>query len=68
MASDYLLVLDGIQGETQASHHSKQIDIHSFSFGSSISNGGGTGKVIFSDLHYGTKAVETVDRVFAGYR
>ena len=57
-ASDYLLKIDGIKGESTASSHKDTIEILSFSWG--VSNqgsfssggGGGAGKVSFQDLHF----------------
>ena len=57
MASDYLLELDGIKGESLDEKHKDKIEIDSFSWG--VSNdgnmgrgGGGTGKANFQDLHF----------------
>ncbi|AMJ62815.1 Hcp family type VI secretion system effector [Bosea sp. PAMC 26642] len=61
MASDFLLELDGIKGESQDSKHKDFIEIESFSWGASNSGshasggGGGAGKVSFQDLHFTTK-------------
>ena len=58
MASDYLLELDGIKGESQDSKHKECIEIDSFSWGctnaGSMGRGGGgaTGKVQFQDIHF----------------
>jgi type VI secretion system secreted protein Hcp len=54
-ASDFLLVLDGIPGESTDEQHPRSIEIFSFSLGAANSGtiggtGGGTGKVSFSDL------------------
>lgn len=62
MASDYLLFIDGIKGESQDSKHKDQIDILSFSWGvsqagsQSFGGGGGAGKAIFQDIHFTSKA------------
>lgn len=62
MASDYLLKIDGIDGESQDKKHPKTIEIDSFSWGASNAGahssggGGGAGKVSFQDLHFTTKA------------
>jgi type VI secretion system secreted protein Hcp len=60
MASDYLLEIDGIKGESHDSKHKDTIEIESFSWGAShpgsfsSGGGGGTGKVSFQDLHFVT--------------
>ncbi|MFC5419297.1 MAG: type VI secretion system tube protein Hcp [Stutzerimonas stutzeri] len=57
MASDFLLEIDGIKGESQDSKHKDTIEIESFSWGVSNSgthaagHGGGAGKASFQDLH-----------------
>ena len=65
-ASDYLLEIDGIKGESKDSKHKDTIEINSFSWGatnSSRSNtrtsgaGGGAGKVQLQDFHF-VKAVD----------
>lgn len=58
MASDYLLQLEGIKGESQDSKHGGCIEIDSFSWGFSNpgsmgrGGGGGTGKVQFHDINF----------------
>ena len=58
MASDYLLKLDGIKGESTDAKHKDEIEIESFSWGCtnpgtfSSAGGGGAGKVNFQDLHF----------------
>jgi type VI secretion system secreted protein Hcp len=60
MASDYLLEVDGIKGESSDSKHKDTIEIQSFSWGNSNSGshgsggGGGAGKVNFQDFHFTT--------------
>lgn len=60
MASDYLLEVDGIKGESSDSKHKETIEIQSFSWGNSNSGshgtggGGGAGKVSFQDIHFTT--------------
>jgi len=57
MASDFLLEIDGIKGESNDAKHKETIEIESFSW--SVSNsgshaagsGGGAGKASFQDLH-----------------
>ena len=57
MATDYLLELDGIKGESQDDKHKDTIEIASFSWGAVQSGGAGTtgglgkGKVSFQELH-----------------
>ena len=59
-ASDYLLEIDGIKGESKDSKHKDTIHIESFSWGATNSGahssggGGGAGKVSFQDLHFTT--------------
>jgi type VI secretion system secreted protein Hcp len=61
MASDFLLELDGIKGESKDDKHKDFIEIESFSWGVSNSGthasggGGGAGKATFQDLHFTTK-------------
>lgn len=61
MATDFLLELDGIKGESNDAKHKDTIDIESFSWGISNSassasgGGGGAGKASFQDLHFTTK-------------
>src|SRR3954464_6928280 len=61
MASDYLLQIEGIQGESQDSKHKETIEIASFSFGLSnagsfaLGTGGGAGKASWQALHFTTK-------------
>ena len=56
MASDYLLELEGIKGESSDKKHPGTIEIDSFSWGvsnaasMSSGSGGGAGKASFSDL------------------
>ena len=58
-ASDYLLEIEGIKGESKDDVYPESIQIESFSWG--VSNtvslsggGGGAGKVSFQDLHFTT--------------
>jgi type VI secretion system secreted protein Hcp len=57
MPTDYLLVIDGIKGESKDSKHPGAIEIGSFSWGATnpgsfaTTGGGGTGKVQFDDIH-----------------
>ncbi len=58
MASDFLLEIDGIKGESKDKKHKETIEIESFSWGASNSGthgsggGGGAGKASFQDLHF----------------
>jgi type VI secretion system secreted protein Hcp len=58
VASDYLLKLDGIKGESTDSKHKDEIEIESFSWGMTqpgsfaSGGGGGAGKVNFQDFHF----------------
>lgn len=58
-ATDYLLEIDGIKGESKDERHPDTVEIISFSWGMSNSGatagGGGTGKVSFQDLHFTTR-------------
>lgn len=62
MATDYLLLLDGIKGESKDHKHKDEIDIDSFSWGvtqtggQAYGGGGGAGKAAFSDMHLTAKA------------
>ena len=55
---DYFLKIDGVEGESTDSKHSKEIELESFSFGAanagsfSSGGGGGTGKVAMNDFHF----------------
>jgi type VI secretion system secreted protein Hcp len=61
MATDFLLEIDGIKGESKVKGHTEQIEIDSFSWGAtnsgsfSAGTGGGTGVVSFQDMHFTTK-------------
>jgi type VI secretion system secreted protein Hcp len=58
MASDYLLEIDGIKGESNDHKHKETIEIESFSWGATqpgtfaAGGGGGAGKVSFQDVHF----------------
>lgn len=58
MASDYLLELDGIKGESLDEKHKDKIEIDSFSWGVTNAGnmgrggGGGTGKADFHDISF----------------
>jgi len=58
MATDFLLEIDGIKGESQDSKHPSTIEVDSFSWGVSnagshaAGTGGGAGKASFQDIHF----------------
>ena len=58
MATDFLLEIDGIKGESKDKTHKETIEVDSFSWGisnagSHASNtGGGAGKASFQDIHF----------------
>jgi type VI secretion system secreted protein Hcp len=58
VASDYLLKLDGIKGESTDAKHKDEIEVESFSWGLTqpgsfaTGGGGGAGKVAFQDIHF----------------
>ena len=58
MASDYLLEIEGIKGESKDSKHPNTIEIESFSWGNTNDGsaghgtGAGSGKVHFQDFHF----------------
>jgi type VI secretion system secreted protein Hcp len=59
-AVDYFLKIDGIPGESNDAKHKGEIEVDSFSWGATNAGshasggGGGTGKVVFNDLHFTT--------------
>lgn len=63
MASDYILEIEGLKGESKDGKFKEAIDVESFSWGASnptsfgYGGGGGTGKVSFQDIHF-TKKVD----------
>jgi type VI secretion system secreted protein Hcp len=62
MATDYLLVIEGIQGESLDSKFKESIEIDSFGWGAShpgsfaFGTGGATGKVNFQDMQFSIRA------------
>jgi type VI secretion system secreted protein Hcp len=60
MASDYLLEIDGIKGESNDDKHKGTIEVESFSWGETntgahaTGGGGGAGKVSYQDFHFTT--------------
>ena len=61
MATDYLLEIEGLKGESADSKHKGAIELETFSFGNSnegsfaTGGGGGAGKVHFQDFHVATQ-------------
>jgi type VI secretion system secreted protein Hcp len=59
VASDYLLKLEGIKGESLDAKHKDEIEIESFSWGATqpaaVASGGGAGKVSFQDIQFTTR-------------
>jgi type VI secretion system secreted protein Hcp len=58
MGADFLLMIDGIKGESVQDKHKDEIEVESFSWGATQQGahggggGGGAGKVSFQDLHF----------------
>lgn len=71
MATDYLLEIEGIKGESQDDKHKEKIEIHSFSWGVTNSSnvgtgsGGGTGKASFTDFSFHKQADKASPLLFA---
>src|SRR5436190_7693794 len=69
-ASDYLLEIDGIKGESSDQKHKDTIEIESFSWGvsqtgaHSSGGGGGAGKASFQDLHFTTRVSKASPLLF----
>ncbi len=70
MASDYLLEIDGVKGDSADSKFKSAIEIDSFSWGatnggsSGSGGGGGTGKVSIQDLHFAAKVSTASPNLF----
>lgn len=70
MASDFLLEIDGIKGESEDQKHKDAIEVQSFSWGASnpgsfaVGGGGGSGKANFQDLHF-TSRVNKASAILA---
>jgi type VI secretion system secreted protein Hcp len=70
MAIDIFLKLDGIDGESQDDKHKDEIEVMSFTFGSSnfgsraIAGGGGSGKATFQDFHFVMSTNKASPQVF----
>jgi type VI secretion system secreted protein Hcp len=68
--TDYLLYIDGVQGETKQEGYANYIDIESWSFGGTnsgsfdVGGGGGSGKVSMQDFHYVCKNGKSTAQVF----
>ncbi len=58
MSSDFFIKIDGIDGESEAEKHKKEIDVLSWSWGTSqggnmhVAGGGGAGKAAVGDLSF----------------
>jgi type VI secretion system secreted protein Hcp len=70
MASDYLLEIDGIKGESKDSKHKGEIELESYSWGVSQTGspgrggGGGAGKTVFQDFHFTTRLSSAGPQLF----
>jgi type VI secretion system secreted protein Hcp len=62
MANDYLLVIEGILGESPDAQFKDSIEVHSFAWGANHpgsfaqGTGGSTGRVSFQDMHFTIRA------------
>jgi len=69
MATDYLLEIDGIKGESKDHKHPNTIEIESFSWGNvnagsaATGSGAGSGKVHFQDFHATTQVSKASPRL-----
>lgn len=69
-SSDFLLVIDGIDGESQDDKIKNAIEVDSFSFGTSntgtmsAGTGGGSGKVNMQDFHFTKKWDKSSSNLF----
>jgi type VI secretion system secreted protein Hcp len=67
---DYLLLIDGIQGESQQQNYTNHIDIESWSWGGTnsgsfdVGGGGGAGKVSMQDFHFVCKNGKATAQLF----
>ena len=70
MAVDYFLKIDGIEGESADSKHKNEIQLESWSWGStqqgsfSHSGGGGAGKVAMQDFNFVMKVNKSSPKLF----
>jgi type VI secretion system secreted protein Hcp len=68
--SDYFLKLEGIEGESTDAKHGKEIEVLSWSFGSTQTgthghgSGGGAGKVHMQDFHFTMKVNKASPKLF----
>lgn len=68
--TDYLLKLDGVEGESQDHKHKGELEIDSFSFGAVQTGthgqgaGGGAGKVSLQDFHFSLPAGKHSPKLF----
>ena len=71
MASDYLLVMTGIPGESLDTAFPASVEIQSFSWGvsnpgsSSTGGGAGTGKANFQDISFSTTVNKSTPKLFS---
>lgn len=67
---DYFLKVDGVDGESTDDKHKGEIEIESWSFGStnagsfSSGGGGGSGKVVMADFHFVKKVDKSSAKLF----
>jgi type VI secretion system secreted protein Hcp len=67
---DYFLKIEGIEGESIDSKHSKEIEVQSWSWGESnagshgAGGGGGAGKVAMQDFHFTVNASKASPNLF----
>ena len=67
---DYFLKIDGVDGESTDDKHKGEIELSSFSFGSTNSGsfssggGGGSGKVVLQDFHFVKKVDKSSAKLF----
>jgi type VI secretion system secreted protein Hcp len=70
MAVDYFLKIDGIEGESADSKHKGEIQLESWSWGSTqeghhvAGGGGGAGKVVMQDFHFVMKVNKSSPKLF----
>ena len=68
MASDYLLEIEGVKGESQDEKHPGSIEVESFSWGAtnpgSVAAGTAGAKVSFQDLHFTSKSSKATPSLF----
>lgn len=70
MSVDYVLKIEGIDGESLDSKHKGEIDLASFSFGATqsgtmaVGSGGGAGKVQMQDFNFSMVANKATPKLF----